>query len=293
MMRIIMMGAVAGAMVMGGAGAARADRDGDAVRAVVDQQIKAMAASDETAFADTCAADALVMLPGGYARGPAAIGKTVHVWLSSPLVEVVQLDRAVIGRAGDVAWVTADVTMSAVPSDSETRFQMRVRATELLTRDRGGWKVRAAFVSQGKKDDPTHWNAVLPAERVPGDEAAATAPLVAWLGKPADLAAHLHAGDDVIVLGSDAAERGAGAAAARLLGGWKKLAFTPQWVRAGGDGKTFAWVAARVVRKVTIKGLAHPIDEPYWVLALAIQGAAGWELVGVHYGQDPPEVMQP
>jgi len=90
----------------------------------------------------------------------------------------------------------------------------------------------------------------------------------------------------VIVLGSAAGERGLGADGAKLLGSWKKLAFTPAWTRAGGDGKTWAWLAARVSRKA--KGKGRTVDEPYWALVLALRDAKDWEIVSVHYGQSRP-----
>ncbi len=275
-------------------GSARAgDADAVAVRKVIDAEVKAVAKQDPVAFGATLASDVFVMLPGGYAIGPDHAAAAMGQWKNSDhTIEDARLTKATIGHAGDVAWVTADLTLEFSTMDAHGTQQAAYRMTGLYTRDHATWKARALYASSATKDEPARWAGAETNEDVPGTDAAATAPLAGWFAKTSELAAHLHTSDDVVVLGSDTHERAVGtAAAAKLLGQWKNLAFDLDWVRAGGDGKTYAWIAGRMTRMVKLEGAGntyYDVFEPYWALALAIKGAHDWEVVGVQYGQDPP-----
>jgi hypothetical protein len=285
----MMRGAVLVVLMVGGlGGTARADADADAVTKLVQAQVKAIGnmeipEDDPITFAGTIADSAFVMLPSGYAATPADAEKQMHrTWCGHEATIVGRATKVVVGHAGDAAWVTADVKAVVGVMDSPAMTTM-YRLTELLVRDRGAWKARAMLVSEAVKDEPQRWaKAPLDQDRPPGT-ATAGAPMADWLAHTGDLAAHVRAGADVVVLGSAPGERGDGPRAAALLGQWKKLAFAVDWTRAGGDGKTYAWLAGRVSRTATVKGAA--IKEPYWVLALAVMGAKGWEVVAVHYAQ--------
>jgi hypothetical protein len=264
---------------------ARADADADAVKQVVTAQADAIAGGDGKAFAATLADDAFVMLAGGYARTPAEAvtivpksgwpGRTVRA----------KVTRAVVGRADAVAWVAAELIFAVKRKDRPV-VNVPYRLTELLTRDGTAWKARAVTASMPTTDAPTDWVDQTIDEHPPGGDADAKVPLRAWLGQPADLAPHLRAGGDVVVYGSDTGERGAGPAARSLLGRWKKLSFASAWVRAGGDGKTYAWVASRVMRTARLDD--RYVQVPYWLLVLGVRGASDWEVVSVHYSQVPP-----
>jgi hypothetical protein len=266
--------------------AARADADAAAIKKIVQAQVSAVTGPDEKAFAATFDDDGFANLPGGYGITTGGIaGAAKCAWFVQEGVMNASLTKVVIGRQGDVAWVTADVMFTESLMD-ESPIKLPMRWTELLTREGKTWKAHALYESQAVKDDPDTWKVFDgPGDTPPGAETQG-APLAGWLASTGDLASHLHAGADVIALGSAAGERGEGAGAAKLLGSWKKLAFKTAWSRAGGDGKTWAWLAARVSRSA--KGAHGNVDEPYWALVLAIHGDRDWEVVGVHYGQTFP-----
>jgi uncharacterized protein (TIGR02246 family) len=266
------------------AGAARADADANALGALVKAQVKAMTAPDADAFAATFDEDAFGVLAGGYANGPHAIGKAMACSWSNPEgTYYFTQGKTVIGRQGDVAWVTVDLTMTSKAMDMPAGTSHH-RMTELLTRTSGGWKAHALYVSMATQDTPSMWtDEHLIADDNPPGAPTKDAPMLGWLTHPADLAAHLHKGSDVIVLGSAPGERGG----ASLLASWKKLTFAVDWSRAGGDGTSWAWLVARVSRDV--KAGKAMVKEPYWVLALAVKGASDWEIVSLHYGQEHPE----
>ncbi len=260
-------------------GIAHADKDADAVKKVITAQVATVDHGDGDAFAASFAPDAYLISNHGYFVGADAKELFEGTWSPGESHDALAVDKAVIGHQGDVAWATVDVT------DHETGFgsaTYKQRITELLVRENGAWKSRAFFYTSALEDKPANW-AEYPAkaENPPGTDGA-SAPLTAWLKSPADLAAHLHKGADVIVLGSGPGERGG----ASLLASWKKLAFAIDWARTGGDGKTYAWVAARVSRTVKVKG--KDTSEPYWAMLLAVKGATDWEIVSVHYGQQQP-----
>lgn len=266
---------------------AHADAQAD-VKKVLAAQLKAVAANDEAAFAATLDDGAFVMLPGGYATSPdAAASAMTRGWSKNDGLHAATLGKVVAGAKGEIAWVTADakLTFMAMGKPQVTPY----RVTELFQRDHGAWKAIAMFASQPVKDEPGRWAddaVLLEADAPPGHDADG-ANLKEWIAHPADLAAHLRAGPDVVVLGSAAGERGDGPAAAKLLGSWKKLVFSTDWLRASTDDTTYSWLAARVTRKVKTKDYGT-LDEPYWLLALAVKGDAGWEIVSLHYAQDMP-----
>jgi hypothetical protein len=265
--------------------AARADADLDAVKKVVTAQAMSIQHDTPDVFAQSFAKDAFLIVYGGYYPGDRAADAYNRTWNAGESSNRVKIDKLVVGRDGDVAWAAAELTLheSAMGESSSGAY----RLTELLVRDGAAWKGRAFLFSSGTKDDPARWADSPPrAEKPPGADGASS-PIAAWLKSPGDLAAHLRKGDDVIVRGSEASERGAGAGAAKLLTSWKKLAFAIDWARAGGDGTTYAWVAARVSRTAKVKGA--DVAEPYWALLLAHKGAADWEIVGLTYSQIQPE----
>lgn len=260
-------------------GTAYADKDADAIKKVVTAQVASVGHGDQDGFAASFAKDAFLISPGGYVLGADAKTLFDHTWNAGESHDQLKVDKIVVGHQGDVAWVTVDVT------DHETGFDStfsKLRITELLAREGGAWQGRAFYYMPAVKEMPSDW-ADYPAkpEKPPGADGASS-PIAAWLRSPADLAAHLRKGADVIVLGSAPGERGGAA----LLQSWKKLAFAIDWARTGGDGKTYAWVAARVSRTSKYKG--KDVALPYWALLLAVKGASDWEVVGVQYGQEQP-----
>jgi ketosteroid isomerase-like protein len=267
--------------------AARADGDADAIRAIVTEQAEWVGRDHGNTFVSHFASDAFAILPTGYGIGPADVAvKEQHAWCFHEGGLDASVDKIAIGRQGDVAWVTADLTYVESGMDAPPA-KVPVRWTELLVRDGKRWVVHAMASSQTTPDRPADWAGQPLTDTAPGTDGAAS-PIAAWLKSPGELAKHLHKGDDVIVLGSAAGERGGGAGAAKLLASWKKLAFAIDWARAGGDGKTYGWIAARVSRTVKVK--RDDVAEPYWALLLAVKsaGASDWEVVGVHYSQQLP-----
>jgi hypothetical protein len=262
---------------------AHADAKAD-VKSVIAAQLAAVGKGDDGAFAATLDDGVFAMLPGGYAQGAKDTGLAVtRAWTTNDGLNSATLGKAVIGVKGTIAWATADVLLTYMLAGKPQLTPIRL--TELFHADHGAWKAIALDASQAKKDDPEFWaeDAVaMDHDQPPGDDADA-APMKDWLAHPTDLAAHLRAGNDVVVLGSSAGERGDGAGAAKLLAGWKKLVFATDWARASTDDATYAWLAARVTRKV--KGKHETIDEPYWALVLAVKGDHDWEIVSVHYAQ--------
>jgi ketosteroid isomerase-like protein len=259
-------------------GVAHADVDGDAVRHVIDAQAAAITAADAKAFAATFASDGFSALPGGYgetaAQAGAAMFRTMHPDDGTSATPA-RIAKAVIGHDGGVAWATIDLGVQVPVGGKLTKRAYRV--TELFTRDGAAWKARAIFASQVKR---TYEGMTGDLSFPGGVEDAATLPMAPWLVSTAELARHLRAGPDVIVLGSSAGERGAGPAAAKLLQKWKKIPFSLVQGRAGGDGKTFAWLYMIVSNEQD--------GQPYWALVLAVQGAKGWDVVGAHYAQEQP-----
>ncbi len=290
------LGVVAGVAVALGLVSAPA-RAGDraAVRQVLDAQVAAIGAHAAGDFAATFAAHPFALLPGGYATSGAEAGAAADAaWWSPDLARAVvkaKVDAAVIGLAGDRAWITAEVTLSLRGAGERQATADRYRVTELLTREPAGWRAQAAHWSRPVRSNADAWS---PAQvegdaSGPGGPSGAAAPGAAWAADPAELATHLRAGKDVIVLGSAPRERGVGAAGARMLTSWKAIGFELDWARAAGDGATWAWVAGRVSRQIPDRGeLSDPRRDPYWVLLLLVKTGAAWEVVSVHYGQTMP-----
>jgi hypothetical protein len=267
--------------------AARADAQAD-IKKVLTAQMASVTKGDEAGFAATLDDSVFAMLPGGYAMGPTDAGAAMsRGWSKNDGLKSATLGKVVVGAKDTIAWATADakVTFMAMGKAQVTPY----RITEMFQADHGAWKAIALFASQPMKDDPTVWvdDAVRLGEDNPPGHETDGANMKDWLAHPGDLAAHLRAGNDVVALGSSAGERGDGPAAAKLLGGWKKLVFTDDWTRASTDDSTFSWLAARVQRKAKTKEYGIT-DEPYWVLVLAVKGDHGWEIVSVHYAQDMP-----
>jgi ketosteroid isomerase-like protein len=258
-------------------------RASDPVTAVLDAQSRAIGADDADGFAATFAPDGFALMPIGYATSAKDAGRVMsaswHPDEGDYQAKSASVQTAVIGHAAGVAWVTAELEIKfedPLPS-------MTFRVTELLTRDHGRWRVQAYQASQALPDKPDDWFRMqeMPVAGAHGTRGAA---LAGWLKHTATLAGHLHPGNDVIVLGSSSGERGAGAAGAKLLHGWRHLAFKVEQARQGGDGTSYAWVAARVSRRAKTKAGTKRI--PYWAMILAVKGTAGWEVVSVHYSQD-------
>ncbi|MCE9578026.1 MAG: nuclear transport factor 2 family protein [Deltaproteobacteria bacterium] len=289
---------VLGAAVVLGALAApvAAGNDTAAIRKVLDAQVKAISRHDGPAFAATFAPTIYAMLPGGYATSASSAGKgAARGWWGADMMHVTakaRVAKAVIGQAGERAWITADLTLSEVSAEDGSKGPDEAyRVTELLVRQKGAWKVHATYWSQAVPDEPGAWaNTILDGDdgMPDGDPTPGNgAPGAAWAAKPADLAAHLRGGKDVVVLGSAPRERGEGPAAATLLAGWKRIAFDVDWLRAGGDGTSYAWVAGRISRGVKDREQGT-IHEPYWMMVLLVKGASDWEVVSAHYGQTSP-----
>jgi hypothetical protein len=272
---------------------ARAGADA-AVRKVLDAQVAAIAGHVPADFAAGFADKPFAMLPGGYARTRAATGTAAaRGWWSDDARRVIAAGKvasAVIGVAGDRAWLTAEVALTGtVPGEAKAGTD-RYRVTELFVQHGGAWQVHATFWSQARADRPDDWSpAMFSTDDASGAPALdRTSPGATWIDQPADLAKHLRAGKDVIVLGSGPGERGAGPAGGRLLTSWKKIAFGADWVTAGGDGATWAWLGGRISRQTNIGADSDPRSEPYWALLLLVKGPGGWEVVSAHYGQTMP-----
>jgi hypothetical protein len=267
-------------------GTARADAQAD-VKKVLAAQMAAVTAGDEAAFAATLDDGVFAMLPGGYATTAKQAGAAMsRGWSKNDGLKSATLGKIVIGSKDTIAWATADVTVTFMAMGKAQPTPHRM--TELFQNDHGAWKAIALYASRAIKDNPADWSndaVAMDHDRPPGHEADG-ANMMDWLAHPTDLAKHLGAGKDVVVLGSATGERGDGAGAAKLLAGWKKLEFATDWARGSTDDATFSWLAARVTRKVKVKN--DTIDEPYWALVLAVKGDKDWEIVSIHYAQDPP-----
>ena len=104
----------------------------------------------------------------------------------------------------------------------------------------------------------------------------------ATLGDPKALAASVSARKDVVLYGSEFAERYVGAAAKAQLAKWN-LAFKVQGgIQAGvGAAKTIAWVAANV----DASSIKNPkaATTPYQLFAIYEQTGADWQLVAAHF----------
>ncbi len=285
---IAWLGAIAVALTIGTA-PARAD-DRAAIRKVLDAQVKAIARHDGLAFARTFGKDGFAMLPGGYAPTATAAGVAMgRAWAAEAPAVKARVDKAVIGHDGATGWITADVTVVQADPADRRPHDVTYRVTALLRRTGTAWLTQATYWSIAEPDDDQQWvNALYEDDGDDGDggDAPPTAPGFAWIAQPAELATHLRAGKDVVVLGSAPRERGAGPAGAKLLAGWKRIRFAPAWRSAGGDGASYAWLAGRIERPAQANG--ETIQIPYWTLVLLVKAAGGWEVVSAHFGQTMP-----
>lgn len=276
------------AVIAAQAAVAHADAKSD-VKKVIAAQVAAITKNDEPAFAATLDDSVFAMLPGGYAQGSpdGAASAMTRGWSKNDGLKSAVLGKVVVGAKDSIAWATADVKITFMAMGKPTVYPYRL--TEMFQSDHGAWKAIALYASQPMKDDPGAWvdDAVRLGEDNPPGHETDGANMADWLAHPTDLASHLRAGGDVVVLGSSAGERGDGPGGAKLLAGWKKLAFATDWTRASTDDSTYAWLAARITRKAKAKEYGM-VDEPYWVLVLAVKGADDWEIVSIHYAQDQP-----
>ncbi len=206
------LGAIAVALTIGTA-PARAD-DRAAIRKVLDAQVKAIARHDGLAFAATFGKDGFAMLPGGYAPTATAAGVAMgRAWAAEAPAVKARVDKAVIGHDGATGWITADVTVVQADPADRRPHDVTYRVTALLRRTGTAWLTQATYWSIAEPDDDQQWvNALYEDDGDDGDggDAPPTAPGFAWIAQPAELATHLRAGKDVVVLGSAPRERGAG-----------------------------------------------------------------------------------
>lgn len=191
----------------------------------------------------------------------------------------------VAGGRADVVWFTFDLTVEHAAPDlggKPYKSKETYRITEVLA-DRGGWKVALFQVDVAV---PDHWDEVTShaggppeGEAFPddGDET----PLATLAVTPSKLAKSLLVEPSTIVMGSSASDRGVGAAAAKLVGGWSKLKL--ELLRAT-DITTKTWGVAVV--RVDLNGKNEDQKMRMFGTVVGLPKADGsWQVVTLHYSR--------
>lgn len=163
-------------------------------RAVLEAQLAALA--DNTAFAATFAAKAIVLTPDGVSEvheSDAAAAASIASLNPHAEIKRATFDHFASGSAGQLAWFAADLHIVLTSPESASE-QHTVRALELLDGN-AGWKVTvAAFTRVG----PMHKTATTFVR-----DATAAGPLTKLLTSPTAIADAL--GDGAIIYGTDRA----------------------------------------------------------------------------------------
>lgn len=274
------------------AGVARADDASDAVKPLLEQQAKAIAAGDATAFAATFTDDAMAILPTAADEGIGrpAIETAAKHWLASAK-GAVKVDKLVAPKSQSIgvgAWF-----------DAELVGAVHWRVTGIVIHARksdgseGPFKIAAYHLSEPAEDQAVLAAAAagkLPAlpklesDKYPGDT-----------NDPAsisDFAKHVEPHPAATLIGSAAKEHATGSTAvAKLLAGWRSLKLAGVAYRSGRDESAewgFEWTIGHVEATFTVKG--KPVKVPYRALvildvpsAVGADHGAPVQLISAHY----------
>jgi hypothetical protein len=245
-------------------------------RALLTAQLAALA--DNTAFAGTFASKATVLTPTG--SGEVHESDAQAAWGVAGMnphaqIKSATFDHFTSGSAGNVAWFAADLHITVVshePQSPPATNNNTIRAIELLD-GAAGWKVTvAAFTRVG--------NLHKVATSTINDRSDA-GPLTNLLTSPTAIADAL--GDNAVVYGTDAGERGLGTKDAKtLLGRWSKLTITLDSPPAVHEvhGTTYGYTMANINLVTRPGGPAYSLNA--FLLALPTAGGK-WSVIGVSY----------
>jgi hypothetical protein len=195
--------------------------------------------------------------------------------------------NVVAGGRADVLWFTfeltvaTDATIEGKPRKTSDTF----RITEVATAA-GGWKVALFHLDKPQKDAwddlPSAGGGPPSGEKFPDDAGDKTTPLADLAESPKLLGKALANEPSTIVLGSSAADRGVGgAAAAKVVAGWAglKLAANQAFER-----KTKAWGFAVV--RLDLNGKNDTQRMRMFATVIAVPKADGtWQVVTLRYSR--------
>jgi hypothetical protein len=230
--------------------------------------------SDAGPMRATFAKDAVVLLPNG--EQPAAdadVASAIAFLNPHADVKAASFDHFTAGGNASMAWFAAELhftVASSEPGYGVATEKHVVRAIELLD-GAAGWKVAvAAFTNVGKLQQSGSSEIA---------DATAPGPLVQLLASPPPLASALDA--NALVFGTDPDERGVGAGAKKLVGGWNKLQLALDTAQKAREVHT-----ARYGYAMTNVTLGQPgKTKAMNAFVLALPGAAGaWTVIAASYG---------
>lgn len=260
---------------------ASAEKPADRARTILDAQLRALRAKDDSTWHATFSEDALVL---GLARDKAAKELDVSYVIFENIVNgpgdvtKAKISSLVAGGDAKTVWWTAEVVLNGTFKEAETTtptWTEKYRVSELATHDGSAWKVVAAAIDPGRKDVPE-----VSADETPEKLAGATeaGALSALLAAPTSVASTISTGADAFVIGTSPKERGVGKAAKKVIAGWSKLSLaiagTPREVRTATYGFAQGFVDWKK-GKTTYRMLA---------VIFAVPRADGsWQPVGLHY----------
>lgn len=210
----------------------------------------------------------------------------------------VELDKTVVGVAADgkTAWIATNakgvlVRGDCAPEPCGKNTDPPLHVTALLEKTGKDWqwlawhiaspvnaKEQAALRKQGTLPD------VLPREVTGADDVVKV--FEGALGDPRAFAATVSDRSDVVLYGSELAERTVGGAQVKTkLARWKLAFKVRDGIQAGlSTSKTVAWVAANVDATSTKKPKAPA--SPYRVLAIYEKTGSTWKLVQAQFSVD-------
>jgi hypothetical protein len=233
--------------------------------------------SDSSAMDATFARSAIVLLPNGERQAAGGNVATAIAFLNPhATVKDATFDHFTSGGNASVEWFTADLHVTVTSSEPGQRAiteKHTVRAIELLD-GAADWKVAvAAFTNVAK----LHAIGACPiADATPPDG------LVNLLVAPDALATALAPG--AVVLGTDPAERGEGAAAKTLVGTWKKLKLSLDTEQKAREVHTATYGYGMTnVKLAPAKAGGYPQAMSAFVLALPGPSNT-WSVVAASYG---------
>jgi hypothetical protein len=271
------------AILLASAHAASADDDAaraTAVKAMLDAQSKAIVAEDVAAFKATLAPGAVVSFNGD------APEKDIDALRSGDKTYKVVVTSSKIGWAGSWGWVAAEVRITGVMLAAmiEARAKPETKTfhlVELFVAD--GKQVKARAIELMRTDADTNLvDANDVQELIP---LASPSPMIAMLAHP-----HLSSDPGTSVFGSSESDRGlGGAAAAKLVAGWSKLALEVvdtknahdkslyQTLELAFGDATVAWATLRM----KLPGKTRWVPVTAFAIGRKVNGA--WELLALEY----------
>lgn len=249
-------------------------------KALIERQIKALP-DNNAAFLATLASGAGLFVPSFPVKlddpnidiGGQIAGMNPHAEMKSA-----KLTKLTAGGSSSMVWLAAELeitVLSSEPGEKPSTDTHAIRAVELLDAA-SEWKAVAASFTEARPLEQ------LRPTRGPIPSATAPGPLVKLLAASDELAAAL-ASDQVIVYGTDKAERAIGQPAAKaLLSKWRKLPLAIEEDAKVRETRTATWGYA-----MAIVNIPKPGGPPFRMSAflIAVPAANGtWSVVAVNYG---------